>query len=514
MTTQGETDALDFNREISIDAIPEGRLLKGTFDGRQLVLLRRGDRLNVFRGTCTHLGGPLHEGLLFDDGAGDKVRCPWHQACFDLQTGEAAAAPAFAPIRRYVVHVEDGKVRLTKPQAGEGPKKPRAAAREESFVIVGGGGAGFAAADMLCREGVERGVTLITQDSSPPYERTQLTKDFLEGSWDDPRIGLGAEPLDKRGVRIELEAEIAALDRGRHVATLSDGREIRYDRLLLATGAAPRRPDFSGAERPQVHVLRTLADARAIVDAAKSARRVVVLGSSFIGMEAAASLRERGLEVDVVSQDKAPMERVYGPEIASALVEVHEKHGIRLHLGHGIASFDGPTVMLDNGAALEADLVLIGIGVTPRLELARAAALQIDNGVVVDRFLRTSDPDIFAAGDIAQWPDPHSGQRLRVEHWNIAVRQGQVAAQNMLGAKNPFTDAPFFWTRQFDLSPLYLGHAQRWDEIRIDGDLAKRDCTAWYFLGGRVMASVMIGRDMACLEERERMERAVAGERV
>ena len=302
-----------FQSQISIAAIPEGRLVKGTFDGRQLVALRRAGRVEVFRGTCTHLGGPLHEGLLFNDGAGDKVRCPWHQACFDLQTGEAVAAPAFAPLRRYVVHIEDGKVRLTKPQPGEAPKKPRVAAREESFVIVGGGGAGFAAADMLCREGVERGVTLITQDSSPPYERTLLTKDFLEGSWDDPRIGLGAEPLDKRGVRIELEAEVAALDRGRHVARCRTGAKSSYDRLLLATGAEPRRPDFPGAERPQVHVLRTLADARAIVDAAKAARRVVVLGSSFIGMEAAASLRERGLDVDVVSQDKAPMERVYGP---------------------------------------------------------------------------------------------------------------------------------------------------------------------------------------------------------
>jgi len=509
MTTQGEIEdaTLDFNREIAIDAIPEGRLLKGVFEGEPLVALRRGDRIGVFRGKCTHLGGPLAEGLL----VGDTVRCPWHQACFDLATGEAVAAPAFAPLARFSVHIEGGRVRLAKPQAADARRKPRAPAREESILIVGGGGAGFAAADMLCREGVERGITLVSSDSSKPYERTLLTKDYLDGGTDDPRIGLGAEPLDERGVRIELNAEVARLDRGRHIAALTDGRELRYDRLLLATGAEPRRPDFPGAGHPQVHVLRSLADARAIVAAAKSARRVVVLGSSFIGLEAGASLRQRGLEVDIVSQDKAPMARIFGPEIASVIIALHEKHGVRLHLGRAIASFDGAAATLDDGARLEADLLLIGIGVTPRLQLAKAAGLQVEDGVVVDRFLQTSDGDVFAAGDIAAWPDPHSGQRLRVEHWDVAVRQGQIAAKNMLGGRTPYADVPFFWSMQFDFLPSYLGHAKEWDEIRIDGDPAKNDCAARYLLNGRVMAALMIGRDMECLEERERMERALAG---
>lgn len=500
-----ENDALDFNEPIPVDSIPEGRLVRGKFDGKTLVILRRGDDIRAFRGTCTHLGGPLAEGLL----VGDRVRCPWHQACFDLRSGEAIAAPAFAPLKRYGVEIKDGKARLETPQAAQAGK-PSGAASAGPFLIIGGGGAGFAAADMLCREGAGGGITLVSQDESPPYERTLLTKDYLEGSWDNPRINLGAEPLDRRGVAIELRSEVVSVDPHRHVAALADGRELPYRKLLLATGAEPRRPDFEGAALPQVHLLRSLADCRAIVAAAKSARRVVVLGSSFIGLEAAASLRNRGLEVDVVSQDTAPMARVFGAEIAKAIVGVHEKHGVRLHLGRKIAAFDGAFVTLDDGARLAADLVLAGIGVTPRLRLAEAAGLRVDHGVVVDAFLRTSDPDIFAAGDIAAWPDPHSGQRLRVEHWNVAVRQGQVAAQNMLGARRPFTDVPFFWTRQFDFSPLYLGHAAEWDTINMDGDVEKQDCTARYLLDGRVMASVMIGRDMACLEERERMERAAA----
>jgi NADPH-dependent 2,4-dienoyl-CoA reductase/sulfur reductase-like enzyme len=279
--------------------------------------------------------------------------------------------------------------------------------------------------------------------------------------------------------------------------------------LLLAMGAEPRRPTFKGAGLPQVHVLRSLADCQAIIAGAKSARRVVVLGSSFIGLEAAASLRERGLEVDVVSQDTAPMERVFGPEVAGAVVHVHEKHGVRLHLGREIASFEGTSVALDDGAELQADLLLVGIGVTPRLKLAETAGLKVDHGVLVDKFLQTSDPAVSAAGDIAAWLDPHSGERLRVEHWNVAVRQGQVAAQNMLGMQHPFADVPFFWTKQFDFSLQYLGHAKEWDEIRIDGDVEKWDCTVRYLLKGQVMATVMIGRDWACLEERERMERTV-----
>ena len=184
---------------------------------------------------------------------------------------------------------------------------------------------------------------------------------------------------------------------------------------------------------------------------------------------------------------------------------------MRLHLGRAIASFDGAAATLDDGARLEADLLLIGIGVTPRLQLAKAAGLDVEDGVVVDRFLQTSDGDVFAAGDIAAWPDPHSGQRLRVEHWNVAVRQGQIAAKNMLGGRTPYADVPFFWSMQFDFLPSYVGHAKEWDEIRIDGDPAKNDCAARYLLNGRVMAALMIGRDMECLEERERMERALAG---
>ncbi|ACK52127.1 FAD-dependent pyridine nucleotide-disulphide oxidoreductase [Methylocella silvestris BL2] len=502
-TTKGDGGRLDFNHGVDIEALRDGQLIEGEYSGKTILVLRRGEDIRVFRGTCTHLGAPLSEGLL----SGDRLRCPWHQACFDIKTGEATAAPAFAALKRFDVRREGEMIHLEAPQ----PAAPVQENASGVFVIIGGGAAGFAAADMLCRHSAGRGVTLVSEDQSPPYERTLLTKDFLDGSWDDPRINLGAEPLDRRGVTLQLGAKVARVDRDRHVVRLDDGRELSYQKLLLAPGAAPRWPDFPGARLPQTHVLRTLADCQAIVAAAKEARRVVILGSSFIGLEAAASLRARGLEVDVVSQDTAPMQRVFGPEISTAMVATHRKNGVRLHLGRQIKNFDGAAATLDDGANLPADFLLIGIGVTPRLDLAEEAGLTVEKGVVVDQFLTTSDPDIFAAGDVAAWPDPHSGQRLRVEHWNVAVRQGQVAAQNMLGGEIPYRDVPFFWTRQFDFSPLYLGHATEWDEIKIDGDIERRDCAVRYIRAGRVMASVMIGRERECLEERERMERALAG---
>jgi NADPH-dependent 2,4-dienoyl-CoA reductase/sulfur reductase-like enzyme/nitrite reductase/ring-hydroxylating ferredoxin subunit len=506
MATQLEIESgtFDFSGPVRVDAIPEGRLVKGVSGEEQIIMLRRGDKISAWSGTCTHLGAPLADGLL----VGHKLRCPWHQACFDLDTGEAIAAPAFAPLAAWSPRVRDGQLTLEKQQPASASGKRQGGKANNSFLIIGGGAAGFAAADMLCREGVESGVTMVSQDVSPPYERTVLTKEYLDGSSNDPRLNLGAEPLDQRGVKIELSAAIARIDIGRHVAVLSDGRELPYEKLLLATGGEPRRPDFPGADLPRVHVLRSLADCRSIIEAAQSARRVVVLGASFIGLEAGASLRDRGLEVDIVSQETAPMERIFGPEIATAIVGVHRKHGVRLHLGRKIASFDGESVTLDDGARLRADIVLIGIGVQARIDLAQAAGLAIDDGILVDRFLQTNAQDVFAAGDIANWPDIHSGSRLRVEHWNVAARQGQVAARNMLGRAAPFTDVPFFWTKQFDFSLSYVGHANEWDEIKIDGDISKQDCAVRYIRRGQVMAAAMIGRDAECLAERESMERA------
>jgi NADPH-dependent 2,4-dienoyl-CoA reductase/sulfur reductase-like enzyme len=289
---------------------------------------------------------------------------------------------------------------------------------------------------------------------------------------------------------------------------LSNSKTVAFDRLLLATGAEPVRLPIPGAAPEQVHTLRSLADCRAIIAAAGNARRALVIGASFIGLEVAASLRARDIEVHVVAPERRPMERVLGDAMGDFVRALHEEHGVIYHLEDSVASLDGGRVTLKSGATLDVDLVIAGVGVRPRLELAEKAGLAIDRGVTVDAHLQTSIPGIYAAGDIARWPDPHSGDNIRVEHWAVAERQGQVAALNMLGHKKTFDAVPFFWSQHYDIPINYVGHAEKWDEIVVEGSIADKDCLLRYKRGGRVLAVASIFRDVASLEAELDMERA------
>jgi len=276
--------------------------------------------------------------------------------------------------------------------------------------------------------------------------------------------------------------------------------------LLLATGAEPVRLPIPGADQPHVHTLRSLADSRAIVERAKTARRAVVIGASFIGLEVAASLRARGIEVHVVAPEKRPMERILGGEMGDFVHSLHEEHGVVFHLEDTASAIDGKRVKLKSGGTLEADLVVVGVGVRPRLELAERAGLAVDRGLIVDAYLATKAPEIFAAGDIARWPDPHAGQAIRVEHWVVAERQGQAVALNMLGLREKFEAVPFFWSQHYDIPINYVGHAEKWDELAIEGDIAGKDCLLRYKLGGRTLAVASIFRDVANLQAELAME--------
>jgi NADPH-dependent 2,4-dienoyl-CoA reductase/sulfur reductase-like enzyme len=466
--------------------------------------VRRGAEIFAVDAHCTHYHGPLADGLV----VGETVRCPWHHACFNLRTGEALRAPAIAPLSCWKVEQRAGKIFVGEKQAaaaGEG--RLLAAAAPRKIVIVGGGAAGFAAAEMLRRSKYQGGIVMLSDDNAPPVDRPNLSKDYLAGKAPEEWIPLVSDNFySENGIDLRLGTKVAGIDpRSREVA-LADGSTVAYDRLLLATGAEPIRLSVPGAEQAHVHYLRTLADCRAIIARAASARRAVVVGASFIGLEVAASLRERGVEVHVVAPEKRPMERILGPQMGDLIRALHEEHGVIFHLENTAKGIEAARVNLTDGTVLETDLVVVGVGVRPRTQLAESAGLKIDKGVVVDAYLETSAPGIFAAGDIARWPDVHTGQSIRVEHWVVAERQGQTAARNMLGAREKFTTVPFFWSQHYDMPINYVGHAEGWDEIIIEGDVQAKDCLLRFKRGGRTLAVASIYRDLESLKAEAEME--------
>jgi NADPH-dependent 2,4-dienoyl-CoA reductase/sulfur reductase-like enzyme len=357
-------------------------------------------------------------------------------------------------------------------------------------------------------EQYQGGIVMLSNDDAGPVDRPNLSKDYLAG--EAPEDWLPLRPDDfysKNGIDLRLNANVAAIDARSREVTLADGSKIPYDRLLLATGAEPVRLSIPGAAQPHVRTLRSLADCRAIIELAKKTHRAVVMGASFIGLEVAASLRARDVEVHVVAPDKRPMERILGAQLGDLIRTLHEEHGVVFHLEDTAGAIDGKQVKLKGGDTIEADLVVVGIGVRPRTELAEAAGLAVDRGFTVDAFLETSTPGIFAAGDVARWPDPHTGEAIRVEHWVVAQRQGQTAALNMLGYREKYAAVPFFWSRHYDIRVNYVGHAEKWDELEIDGDIAAKNCLLRFKRSGHALAVATIQRDVESLQAEVTMER-------
>jgi NADPH-dependent 2,4-dienoyl-CoA reductase/sulfur reductase-like enzyme/nitrite reductase/ring-hydroxylating ferredoxin subunit len=481
-----------------------GEILLGHVGDQAVLLVRSDAEIFAIDAHCSHYHGPLAEGLV----VGDSIRCPWHHACFDLRTGEAARAPALTPLAVWQVEIEGDRIFVR--QKRDAPKSRRKGSVDEPgrIVIVGGGAAGFAAAEMLRRREFRGGIVMLSSEAAPPVDRPNLSKDFLAGSAPEDWLPLRPDGFyAEAGIDLRLNTEVTSIDTKARNVVIAGGGNIPYDRLLLATGAEPVRLSIPGADQPHVHTLRSLADCRAIIDAAGGARRAIVIGASFIGLEAAAALRARDIEVHVVAPEQRPMERVLGPGIGDFVRALHEEHGVIFHLGDTVTAIDGRRATLKSGGVLEADLVVVGVGVRPRLALAEQAGLALDRGVVIDARLETSIPGIYAAGDIARWPDPHSGENIRVEHWVVAERQGQTAARNMLGQREAFDAVPFFWSQHYDVPINYVGHAEKWDEIAIEGDIAARDCLLKYKSNGRVLAVASIYRDLASLQAELAMER-------
>jgi len=526
----------DLTKGVELSTIPDGTMLLGHALGEPVLLARRGDEVFAIGAVCTHYGAPLEQGLL----DGDTVRCQWHHACFSLRTGEALRAPALNPVSHWRVehwHCEEvrdvarqftpvetpvGSVYVQEEFGGTvyvreklesviRPSQALEAGIPATVVIVGGGAAGNAAAEMLRREGYSGRITMLSADKSVPCDRPNLSKGFLSGAASDDSNPLRSEKFYKdHEIDLHLSTRVTTIDTAAREVRLADGTRHAYDALLLATGAEPVRLDAPGADLPHVHYLRTLADGRALVASALVAKRAVVIGASFIGLEVAASLRARNIQVRVIGTETVLMEKVLGPEVGNFLRKLHEDHGVTFHLGTTATTIDKQGVTLKNGERLEADLVVVGIGVRPSLSLAEQAGLAIDRGVVVNEYLESSIPGIFAAGDIARWPDRLTGERIRVEHWVVAERQGQTAAHNILGRRERFDYVPFFWTEQYDFGLAYVGHAEHWDKAEIAGALEGRDCAITYWRGGRKLAVAVVHRDLEGLHAEVEFERIMS----
>jgi NADPH-dependent 2,4-dienoyl-CoA reductase/sulfur reductase-like enzyme/nitrite reductase/ring-hydroxylating ferredoxin subunit len=489
-----ELEGPDFEEGCDIDEVQDGGMLLGHAFGEAILVARQGSQLFAIGATCTHYGGPLAKGLMVDC----TVRCPWHHARFDLRTGEAIGAPALSDTPCWNIDKRGQRFFVVGRKEKKPARKPKSS--PASVVIVGAGAAGNAAAEMLRREGYDGPITMIGADEFLPYDRPNLSKDYLAGTAPEEWIPLrSADFYRDQNIETFTNTSATAINTQKKQVTLSDGRSLGYGALLLATGAEPVRLEIAGDDLPHVCYLRTLSDSRRIIEKAKNAKRAVVIGASFIGLEVAASLRERKLEVGVVGKGSLPLQKTLGRELGNFIREIHEAHGVKFYLGRTPATIKDRHVQLDDGTILDCDLVVVGIGVRPNVALAEKAGIATDNGVMVNEFLETNIPGIFAAGDIARWPDPRAG-RMRVEHWVVAERQGQTAARNILGAHERFTVPPFFWSNHFDVAIRYVGHGGRDDCPTVSGDLEAKDASVILHDGDKLTAVASIGRDLENLK--------------
>ena len=501
-------DGPDLTAGVPMDSLADAAPVRGRVDGEAVILVRRGQDVSAIGATCSHYGGPLAEGLVVED----TVRCPWHHACFSLRTGEALRAPALNPVASYEVAQRDGSVFVTgrRDKLGSVRRRTRRGAGPTSVAIVGAGAAGNSAAEELRHLGFDGDITLIDRDEQAPYDRPNLSKDYLAGNAPEEWIPLHPRAYyEELGVELLLGRRVTSLDPTGKRLALDDGTTRHFGGIVLATGAEPVQLTLPGDNGPRVHYLRTLGDSRAIIKAAESARRAVVLGAGFIGLEVAGSLRARNIEVHVVAPGRRPLEHVLGPELGEFVRTLHEQHGVVFHLGRTASGVAPGTVVLQDGERLSADFIVAGVGVRPATALAEKAGLQIDNGVVVDAYLETAATGVFAAGDSTRWPDPRGGGLVRIEHWVVAQRQGQAVARTIVGDRAPFTDVPFFWSQHYDISINYVGHAARWDAIEVDGNIEQHDASVRYRADGRLRAVASIFRDRESLEAELAMEHEV-----
>ncbi len=495
--------------------LEDGKPIEVTVDDQEVAVCRVGDEILACGSSCPHYGGPLAEGF---EHAG-TLHCPWHNAAFDMRTGKAVRPPALDDVPVYQVRVEGEDVYIG--GATEPKLEMPAGSDGRTFLIVGGGAAGNAAAETLRREGFAGHIVVATADSEAPYDRPMLSKQYIAGNATEDMLPLRDASFYER-LQIDVRTNLAAtsLDLTSRRVSFGDGTVLQGDAVLLATGGRPRRLDLPGMDTTGTFVLRSVADARAITKGVRTANQVVLLGASFIAMECAAGLTERGVQVHVVAPEDVPLERVFGNQVGKRMMALHTDKGVSFHMGCTAEEVLGEGqvsgVVLADGTRLEADAVILGVGVEPVVDYLTATDLVVDGAVPVNERLETSASGVFAAGDIARYPDPRSGRLSRVEHWVAAQQQGRHAASSMLGRTDPFAAVPFFWSMQFGTPIKYVGYADEFDEVAYRGDVDSGAFLSGYFWKGTLLAaaSIGMGRDIAAIGRLLSQQRSVSREQL
>ncbi|MEH2145781.1 FAD-dependent oxidoreductase [Nostoc sp.] len=495
----------------NVNDLNDGEMRQVAVGETEILLTRLDGKFHAVGAHCSHYKAPLADGVL----SGHHVVCPWHNAYFDVRTGDQLEPPGLDSLACYQVRIEGENVIVSVPEETTGLRSPAMAqfnpdADKRTFVILGAGAAGVHAAETLRVAGYQGRIVMITQDDKLPYDRTKLSKDYFIGETSSEEMPLRSPDfykehaievlLNKRVEQVQTTAKaIAFIDSASGSDAGASGDSLNYDALLVATGGKPRKLDIPGADLQNILTLRSFDDTDRILTLSKQKGQAVVIGSSFIGMETAAGLSQHGLQVTVVSPDSVPFKKTLGEEIGKIFQQVHEENGVSFKLGRKAVQFEGSdkveAVILDNGDRLKADIVIVGIGVQPATDFLEGIDLHPKDGsVVVDEYLRAAD-GIYAAGDIARYPDWRTSESLRVEHWRVAAQQGRIAAHNMAGKAVKFRGLPLFWTMQFKFPLRYIGHAQSWDEVIVDGDLQKQEFIAFYVKNNQVLAVATSHKD-------------------
>ncbi len=475
---------------VALDEVPVGGMTQAGSGEHKVLFVRDGYGVRAFQANCPHYGAPLAKGLI----CGTTLYCPWHKAAFDIGDGSLLEPPALEPLERYPVRIEGSQAVATlEPMAAPVPDDLMA---DKTFVIVGTGAAAVAAVKTLRSEGFSGKIVMIGREDGQPYDRPKLSKTFLAKKTPRDAMRLETEFFRSHGVEA-IDGPATKVEPAERSVTLGDGRTITGDALLIATGSRAKIPAFPGKDLDRVFSLRSLADAEAISEAADGAKRVIVIGNGFIGLEAAAFLTKRGLEATVVAPEALPLAARFGDDVARAIKSYHEGCGIRFVTGE-IAAIAGEThatgVRLKDGRALDADIVLIGAGAAPETAIVAGIEPLESGGLEVDAYLKIA-PNVWAAGDIAAFREHRSGALARIEHWRLAEQHGIHAALAMLGAEEPFVAAPFFWSNQGDKRLDYVGYAPDYEATVTRGDVAALDFITYYLRGGKAVAACAIGQN-------------------